>query len=57
MKKRIGIDIDGVLRDFSSDLYNVIKEHYPDYIRLSNIIYDKFRILLRELYISHFDFF
>tara|TARA_B100000131_G_scaffold251564_1_gene245187 strand:+ start:71 stop:661 length:591 start_codon:yes stop_codon:yes gene_type:complete len=33
MKKRIGIDIDGVLRDFSSDLYNVIKEHYPDYIK------------------------
>ena len=33
MKKRIGIDIDGVLRDFSTDLYNVIKEHYPDYIK------------------------
>ena len=33
MKKRIGIDIDGVLRDFSSDLYKVIKEHYPDYIK------------------------
>jgi hypothetical protein len=33
MKTRIGIDIDGVLRDFSSDLYRVIKEHYPDYIK------------------------
>ena len=33
MKSRIGIDIDGVLRDFSSDLYRVIKEHYPGYIK------------------------
>ena len=33
MKKRIGIDVDGVIRDFSTDLYNVIKEHYPDYIK------------------------
>ncbi len=33
MKTRIGIDIDGVLRDFSSDLYRVIKEHYPGYIK------------------------
>jgi 5'(3')-deoxyribonucleotidase len=33
VKTRIGIDIDGVLRDFSSDLYRVIKEHYPDYIK------------------------
>ena len=33
MKQRIGIDIDGVLRNFSLDLYNVIGEHYPDYIK------------------------
>jgi len=33
MKTRIGIDVDGVIRDFSSDLYNVIKEHYPEYIK------------------------
>ena len=33
MKQRIGIDIDGVLRNFSLDLYNVIREHYPDYIK------------------------
>ena len=33
MKTRIGIDIDGVLRNFSLDLYNVIREHYPDYIK------------------------
>ena len=32
MKKRIGIDVDGVIRDFSSDLHRVIKEHYPEYI-------------------------
>ena len=33
MKKRIGIDVDGVLRDFSTDLYRVIKDHYPEYIK------------------------
>ena len=33
MKYIIGVDVDGVLRDFSTDLYNVIKEHYPDYIK------------------------
>ena len=33
MKTRIGIDVDGVIRDFSSDLYTVIKEHYPEYIK------------------------
>jgi len=33
MKQRIGIDIDGVVRNFSLDLYNVIREHYPDYIK------------------------
>ena len=33
MKQRIGIDVDGVLRNFSLDLYNVIREHYPDYIK------------------------
>ncbi len=32
MKKRIGIDVDGVIRDFSLDLHKVIKEHYPEYI-------------------------
>ena len=32
MKQRIGIDVDGVLRDFSFDLHKVIKEHYPTYI-------------------------
>ena len=29
----IGVDVDGVIRDFSTDLYNVIKEHYPEYIK------------------------
>ena len=33
MKQRIGIDVDGVLRNFSLDLYNIIREHYPDYIK------------------------
>ena len=33
MKLRIGIDVDGVIRDFSTGLYKVIKEHYPDYIK------------------------
>ena len=33
MKQRIGIDVDGVIRDFSTGLYKVIKEHYPDYIK------------------------
>ena len=32
MKTRIGVDVDGVLRDFSTDLHKVIKEHYPSYI-------------------------
>jgi 5'(3')-deoxyribonucleotidase len=32
MKQQIGIDVDGVLRNFSSDLHRVIKEHYPEYI-------------------------
>ena len=29
----IGVDVDGVIRDFSTDLYSVIKEHYPEYIK------------------------
>ena len=29
---RIGIDVDGVLRDFPQDLMRVVKEHYPQYI-------------------------
>ena len=32
MKTRIGVDVDGVIRDFSLDLHRVIKEHYPEYI-------------------------
>ena len=32
MKTRIGIDVDGVLRNFSLDLHRVIKEYYPEYI-------------------------
>ena len=32
MKTRIGVDVDGVIRDFSLDLHKVIKEHYPEYI-------------------------
>jgi len=32
MKQRIGVDIDGVLRNFSLDLHKVIKEFYPKYI-------------------------
>jgi 5'(3')-deoxyribonucleotidase len=33
MKTRIGIDLDGVIRDFSTGLYKIIKEYYPDYIK------------------------
>ena len=30
---RIGIDVDGVLRDFCGSLVNVIKEKYPHYLK------------------------
>ena len=33
MKQRIGIDVDGVLRDFCHGLVTVIKKHYPQYIK------------------------
>ena len=33
MKYIIGVDVDGVIRDFSTDLYRVIKEHYPQYMK------------------------
>ena len=28
----IGIDVDGVLRDFCTGLEKVVKEHYPEYL-------------------------
>ena len=31
--KRIGIDVDGVLRDFCNALVTVIKKHYPEYLK------------------------
>ena len=30
---RIGIDVDGVLRDFCGSLVNVIKEDFPHYLK------------------------
>jgi len=33
MKQRIGIDVDGVLRDFCNALVTVIKKHYPEYLK------------------------
>ena len=33
MKYIFGVDVDGVIRDFSHDLYNVIKKNYPDWIK------------------------
>jgi 5'(3')-deoxyribonucleotidase len=33
MKQRIGIDVDGVLRDFCGGLINVIQKHYPHYLK------------------------
>ena len=30
---KIGIDVDGVLRDFCGGLINVIQKHYPQYIK------------------------
>ena len=33
MKTRIGVDVDGVLRDFSTGVYDVINKYYPDYIK------------------------
>ena len=33
MKYIIGVDVDGVIRDFSHDLYTVIKKNYPDWIK------------------------
>ena len=32
MKYKIGVDIDGVLRDFPQDLFRVIKRDYPDWL-------------------------
>ena len=36
-EKVIGIDCDGVLRDFPGDLINTIKEYYPEYIKETDI--------------------
>ena len=33
MKYIVGVDVDGVIRDFSHDLYTVIKKNYPDWIK------------------------
>ena len=33
MKYKIGVDVDGVIRNFSYDLYSTIKKHYPKYIK------------------------
>lgn len=33
MKYIIGVDVDGILRDFSGDLLNIIKKEYPQYIK------------------------
>ena len=33
MKQRIGIDVDGVLRDFCHGLVRAIKIHYPEYLK------------------------
>ena len=33
MKQRIGIDVDGVLRDFCHGLVRAIKVHYPEYLK------------------------
>jgi len=30
---RIGIDVDGVLRDFCGDLVSIVKKEYPQYIK------------------------
>ena len=32
-KLRIGIDVDGVLRDFCRGLLDVIKSEYPEYMK------------------------
>ena len=37
MKQRIGIDVDGVLRDFCHGLTHAIKTHYPEYIKDTEI--------------------
>ena len=33
MKQRIGIDVDGVLRDFCSSLVRAVKIYYPEYLK------------------------
>ena len=33
MKYIIAVDVDGVIRDFSTDLYRVVKEYYPHYMK------------------------
>ena len=32
MKYKIGVDVDGVLRDFPQDLFRVIKRDHPDWL-------------------------
>ena len=32
MKYKIGVDVDGVIRDFSQDLFRVIKRDYPEWL-------------------------
>ena len=33
MKQRIGIDVDGVLRDFCNALVSAIKTYHPEYLK------------------------
>ena len=33
IKLRVGIDVDGVLRDFCDGLVKVVREHYPQYLK------------------------
>ena len=32
MKYKIGVDVDGVLRDFPKDLFRVIQRDYPEWL-------------------------
>ena len=41
MKYIIGVDVDGILRDFSGDLLNIIKKEYPQYIKYDIDVIDE----------------
>ena len=53
MKQRIGIDVDGVLRDFCNELVSAIKTYHPEYLKdeywTKNIYSNLYKVNVFEL--------